>query len=200
MAKRKDGKKSGQRSVDTSPLQERFLKAYALMGSVSQAAQEAQCSRGMHPYWLRTDTTYRVRFEAAHAEACIVGEDTLSRRAFYGEPEITKRRNKEGKLIETIEKTKPDTTALIFWLKANMPEKYRERVDVTQRSRTEVKLKVIHDDDWYGNVAHAAAAARLAATDSCATEPGTLQSGGLRPAVGQDGAGAAGDDLGPRSY
>lgn len=59
-------------------------------------------------------------------------------------------------------------------------------------------IQVIHVDGWYGTPTAAAAAARIAAPDGSAAAPGPVQGLGLRAPLGQDGAGATGDDPRPR--
>lgn len=71
--------------------------------------------------------------------------------------------------------------------------------DAPKRTETEenhhVTIEVTHDAGWYGNKAHALAAARaIAAPASGAVQPGEIQSGGMWAPVGQDGAGADGSD------
>ena len=97
-----------------------FLKAYAQLGNITQAAAEAGVDRSQHYDWL-TDAKYAEAFEAAQSEA----EDALHaearRRAVDGwlEPVFW-----QGEIVGRVRKH--SDTLLIFLMKATNPGKYRE--------------------------------------------------------------------------
>lgn len=56
-----------------------------------------------------------------------------------------------------------------------------------------VGVKVVEDENWYGNRSHHHAAEGAAASGSHSAVAGTLQSGGVRKTLGQNGHGSNGD-------
>lgn len=81
----------------------------------------------------------------------------------------------------------------------------REALDVqaarqpdTTNVNVAVGVQVIEDENWYGNSAKYQAAEAQAASSAGAAGPESIQGGSLRPAVGQNGNGAANGHKGPR--
>jgi hypothetical protein len=82
---------------------------------------------------------------------------------------------------------------------ADLANVKREAIEQKESQPTGPMIVVVqHQDGWYDNPA-AATAARAAASALGSIAPGPVQGLGVRPAVGEDGAGVAGDDSGPRS-
>ena len=102
-----------------------FLAAYAECGTPTYAAIAAQIDRSRHYHWLKNET-YAEAFEAAQSAACEALENEARRRAI------------EGVLDDVWYQGKPvgkqrrfSDVLLIFLLKGAMPERYRDRVQVT---------------------------------------------------------------------
>lgn len=113
-------------AVDCSVHQGRFLAAFAACCSFTQAARWAKISRQAHYNWLREDPTYRERFELARVKAVQSLEDEAIRRGREG---VRKAVRYKGKVVGY--ETEYSDTCLLATLKANAPEKYRERTDTT---------------------------------------------------------------------
>lgn len=101
-----------------------MLAAYAELGNVSKAAEAAEIGRTTHYDWLDADPEYKARFQEAHRLATERLEEEARRRAVDGwvEPVFYK-----GERVGGIRKY--SDTLLIFLLKGNNPEKFRERVE-----------------------------------------------------------------------
>jgi hypothetical protein len=105
-----------------------FLSAYAELGTITHAAKKARVSRESHRNWLRDDPEYPARFAEAHAESCEALEKEARRRAIGG---VDKPVFQGGEEVGTVRVY--SDTLLIFLMKGAMPDKYRERMDITQR-------------------------------------------------------------------
>jgi uncharacterized protein YycO len=114
--------------------QKAFLAAYAECGTILHAAKAAKITRETHYEWLRSDEAYKERFEEARKEAVEYLEREARRRAIEGTR--SKKFTKSGDPIvdpetgKQYEELEYSDTLLIFLLKANAPEKYRERSDL----------------------------------------------------------------------
>lgn len=88
-----------------------FLAAYSRCGSIQKAAKRAKVDRQSHYNWLREDAEYRDAVEEAKTQGFDALEDMLNDAAL------------EDRNI----------TAAIFLLKANRPDKFKDRshVDVS---------------------------------------------------------------------
>ena len=106
-----------------TPKKAAFLAAYPEAGTVTGACEAAKISRTIHYVWLQEDGDYREAFELAKAELTESLEREAVRRARDGwnEPVFH-----EGKVCGF--KRRFSDTLLIFLLKANNPEKYRETI------------------------------------------------------------------------
>ncbi len=91
-----------------------FLNAYAACGSVKTAALEAGVDRTTHYTWLE-DETYRKAYERARQIAADALEEEARRRAVEGWME-------RGVRVYS-------DKLLIALLKANFPDRYKERVE-----------------------------------------------------------------------
>lgn len=139
--------------------QERFLKAYSQYGIVAVAARVAGCTREAHAYWMKNDPQYPELFETAREEACDIIRAEIHRRAMIGEEKLIFHK---GRKIATI-REKSDRL-LEFLAKSRMPQEFRERVDINQTGQQE--LRVVVDENWYGNNAHDLIAEGAAAPSS----------------------------------
>lgn len=114
-------------SAQTKKAQDRFLDAFAAIGTIAGAAQAASVGRRTHYGWMANDPDYRARFEAARDELVDSLEQEAIRRARDG---VVKGVYHNGTLIAT--EHQYSDTLLIFLLKANRPDKFKDRIGVTQ--------------------------------------------------------------------
>lgn len=180
-------------------LQAAFLGAFSECGVIGRAAEIAGCARKTHYRWLLDDPTYPPRFEDARDQACDRLEMEARRRAVEGvmEPVFGSGGKGQG-TVRVGDIRRFSDTLLIFLMKGAMPEKYRERQSVEHSGQLVHAIKVVHDEDWYGNDAHALTAESAAAPNASAAIAGPNESLGLRPALGQDGDGVVGRGQGAR--
>jgi hypothetical protein len=82
-----------------------FLSAYSRCGSIQKAAKRAKVDRQSHYNWLRDDPDYVAAVEEAKTQGFDALEDMLNDAALDDR----------------------NITAAIFLLKANRPDKYKER-------------------------------------------------------------------------
>ena len=111
-----------------------FLLVFPDEGTVTHAAARVGIDRATHYRWLHDDAAYASAFAEAEVKATDNMEREARRRAIEGTDEPV---YQGGKLIGHIRKY--SDTLLIFMMKAAMPAKYRERVDVTLDIRNAVE-------------------------------------------------------------
>ena len=121
--------KSGKKAPDDDwaglglrPKQRAFLEAYSCCGSLRLAAKAANVSRRSHYRWLKSDPKYAKAFQVAREHASQVLEDEARRRAVEGVREPV---YYEGAVCG--HRQRYSDNLLMFLLKANNPEKFRER-------------------------------------------------------------------------
>lgn len=102
----------------------KFLIALAELGNRSRAARVAGVATATVWQWRRSDRKFRTAMDRAQEVANMLAEDELVRRATEGvvEPVF-----QGGHLVGGIRRLSDQL--LMFYLKANMPEKYREKID-----------------------------------------------------------------------
>jgi hypothetical protein len=113
-----------------------FLAAYAECGSITIAAKAADINRCTHFDWMK-ETEYRKAFKAAQDEACELLEKEARRRAIEGT-----RRYKFHKGEPILDPVTRDPyfeldysdVLLIVLMKGNMPDKYKDRSEVTNHN------------------------------------------------------------------
>ena len=109
----------------TLTLQARFLAAYATgFPTAKSAAKKAKIARSSHIRWLVNDPKYAERFDLLRQERVEEFEAEAARRAVTG---VTRRMTVAG---ESVEITEYSDTLLMFILKAERPEKYKDRQHV----------------------------------------------------------------------
>lgn len=119
---------------------ERFLEAYAELGTITHAAEAAGVDRRTHYRWLEDDETYKEAFLAAEEAVADLLEREALRRAIEGTERIIYH---QGEPVGA-ERQFSDTL-LIFLMKGHKPDKYRERVHV--KSEAEVTIHAKNDLD-----------------------------------------------------
>jgi hypothetical protein len=98
-------------------------EAYRRSGKVGQAAVAVGLTRWAHDNWMRNDSFgYRDRFKLAHSEYCETIENMMDQR--LAEPSG----NRGSDVL------------LMFKMKAEMPEKYREQVAIVDTAATKAVL------------------------------------------------------------
>jgi hypothetical protein len=123
-----------QRTIDR---QAAFLSAFSQSGHVGNSAKKANIHRTQIYEW-RNDPAFEELFEHARKQAVSVLEDEAHRRAMVGvdEPVFYK-----GEVCGAVRKY--SDTLLIVLLKANAPEKYRERQEITGANGGPVLIKEV---------------------------------------------------------
>ena len=122
-----DGNGKGKRALPDRKLrtlqrQARFLRAYATgFPTAKSAAKRAKVGRTSHIRWLATDPKYAERFNQLRADRVEEFEAEAARRAVTG---VTRPMTVAG---ESVEITEYSDALLMFILKAERPEKYKER-------------------------------------------------------------------------
>ena len=106
-----------------TPKKEAFIEHYTRMGTVKSAAKATGVSRKTVYEWLKADEVFSEGFEHAKENVTDELEQEAKRRAYEG---INKPIYWQGKLVDTIKEY--SDTLLIFLLKGNRPEKFRERL------------------------------------------------------------------------
>jgi hypothetical protein len=108
----------------------RFLLKLAECGNITRAAKAAKIARE-YLYELRSEDK---EFAKAWDEARAIGmeglEDEAIRRAYEG---VQKPIYQQATLVGTV--TEYSDTLLIFLLKGGMPDKYKDRVDMTTKGK-----------------------------------------------------------------
>ncbi|MDD5338467.1 MAG: hypothetical protein PHG35_03525 [Dehalococcoidales bacterium] len=123
LTKKSTSKKEKQECTVIS--QRAFLSAFSQSGHLGNSAKKASIERTTVYLW-RNDANFDLLFDAARKQAVTVLEDEAHRRAYTGvdEPVYYK-----GQVCGVVRKY--SDTLLIVLLKANDPEKYRERAEIT---------------------------------------------------------------------
>jgi hypothetical protein len=136
-------------------LKKAFLKAYEQCGYLTEAASALGIPRITHYRWLESDPEYAKQFkqlkEDVHAKMVDDMERELYRRAMEGidEPVFgssgsdSKGRSLGTGIVGKIRKY--SDTLLIFKLKGELPEKYRDRVVTAVLPGTPVVIKVVYE-------------------------------------------------------
>lgn len=110
--------------AQTKEKQAAFLKQYTAAGEIGTAATAVGIHRDTHYRWLKADKRYRKEFDNATQLRVEVLETEVRRRALVGwdEPVYYK-----GQKVGDVHKF--SDVLLIFALKGEKPEKYRERYE-----------------------------------------------------------------------
>lgn len=114
--------------------QREFLAAFSEMGVLKTASMIAGTSVGTHKKWVLENEDYAEAFELAKQQACETLEAEARRRAVAG---VKRYRFYKGKpIIDPVSKQpyydlEYSDTLLILLMKANMPEKYKDRTETT---------------------------------------------------------------------
>jgi hypothetical protein len=120
-----------------------FLTSYAANGDVQKALKAGGVTRAQLRKWQETDEAFSLRFHTAEAEAIELLEAEARTRAIAGS-QLTRRVYRHGLLYEEIHEWRPSDTMLTKLLQAHKPEKYGDKLTVTQTT----VVKAIDADAW----------------------------------------------------
>jgi hypothetical protein len=115
------GSLAAQRAATVAD-KDRFLEAYAAIGTISGAAQHAGIGKRTHYNWLAADPEYAARFGETHETAVDRAEQELRRRGVVG---YDKPVYQGGKQVGTIREY--SDTCLIFYLKGRRRDVFGDR-------------------------------------------------------------------------
>ena len=110
-------------------LQQQFLQAFKVQGTVSKASKAANVARQSHYRWMATDVAYSAEFKALRYTICQQIDDSLTDRLANGWDEPV---YQGGKLVG--HKRKYDNAAAIAYLDRHDPDFIkgkRQNVDLT---------------------------------------------------------------------
>jgi hypothetical protein len=127
--KKKPGPKPGSPASSKSTestLKKRnaFIEVFKRTGNITYAAEQVGINRTTHFTWMKKDPKYVVRFNSAREEAADVMEAEAWRRGVKGVDKPVFYRGEEVAKIKEY-----SDLLLIFLLKANRPEKFRDKVE-----------------------------------------------------------------------
>jgi hypothetical protein len=120
-----------------------FLTSYAANGDVQAALKAGGVSRTQLRKWQETDEAFSLRFHNAEIEAIELLEAEARTRAVAGS-QLTRRVYRHGLLYEEIHEWRPSDAMLTKLLQAHKPEKYGDKLTVTQTT----VVKAIDADAW----------------------------------------------------
>jgi hypothetical protein len=120
-----------------------FLDAYRTSGNITEAAAAAGTTRTSVRRWQEQDDEFALAFQQAEIEAVEALEAEARVRATKG-AKVLRRVIRGGRLIEEVEEWRPSDAMLIKLLQALRPEKYGERLSVTQTTI----VKTIDSEAW----------------------------------------------------
>jgi hypothetical protein len=151
-----------------------FLAAYSSCASRTKAANAIGIDRTTHYIWLREDAEYKQQFDALAEEVADLLEDEAVRRAVEGEEEpligrvdkdldgiITKVRKRSDRLLELL-------------LKANRPDKFRERREITGKNGGPINYRdvsAMSDEELDAEIARIEAEEAAASSGTSAKAP-----------------------------
>lgn len=120
-----------------------FLRKLAETGHVGDSAKYAHVHRNTAYSHKLTDPEFAAAWDAALDAAVVRLEDEAVRRAVEG---VEKPIYQQGRLVG-IEQQYSDTL-LIFLLKANRPQKYREQLDITSGGKAIKAFVGFSPEEW----------------------------------------------------
>jgi hypothetical protein len=123
--------------------QNAFLTSYAANGDLRKALQAASITRAQLRKWQEHDEEFNLRFHQAQAEAVETLEAEARIRAVAGS-RMVRRVFRQGLLYEEIHEWRPSDAMLVKLLQANLPEKYTDKLTVTQTT----VVKAVDAEAW----------------------------------------------------
>jgi hypothetical protein len=123
--------RAGQRRATKPDLKQRFLDAYAQTGNVSQSAREAGIGRKTVYSWQEQDETFVLAMREAENQAIELLEAEARTRATTGS-RLVREVYRGDRLVERIVEYRPSDAVLVKLLQALRPDKYGDKLAVTQ--------------------------------------------------------------------
>jgi hypothetical protein len=123
--------RAGQRRAGTIDVKQRFLEVYARTGNVSQSALEAGIGRAQVYRWQEVDEQFVIAMREAENQAIELLEAEARGRATTGS-RLVREVYRDDRLIERVVEYRPSDTVLVKLLQALRPDKYGDRLAVTQ--------------------------------------------------------------------
>ena len=120
-----------------------FLEHYAATGDLRAALHQAHINRVTLRKWQERDEAFSLRFNQADAEAVENLESEARIRAVTGS-KMTRKIYRNGVLYEEIHEYRPSDAMLVKLLQAARPEKYGDKLTVTQTT----VVKAIDAQAW----------------------------------------------------
>jgi hypothetical protein len=121
-----------------------FLTSYAANGDVKAALQAGGSTRAQLRKWQEHDHEFALRYHQAAAEATEALEAEARIRAVAGSKSV-RRIYRHGMLFEEIHDWRPSDAMLTKLLQAHLPEKYGDKLTVTQTTVVKALDKVAWD-------------------------------------------------------
>lgn len=119
----------------------KFLVAFAECGNITKAAESAEINRNTHNYWLDNVPEYRDYFDLAKESAADKLEEEARRRAVQGVEEVVYYQGKEvGRQLRYSD------NLLMFMLKGERPEKFKDRTEFTGKNGGPIQLEAMSAD------------------------------------------------------
>lgn len=119
----KPGKGGPKHEGTRRTLKNQVVAGYAATGRIMRTCKSVGVSPSTHYAWLESDPEYAAAIDTAHKLFCESMEEEADRRAMAGrDKEIYHR----GELVGTVKEF--SDLLLIFRMKGEMPEKYKDRV------------------------------------------------------------------------
>jgi len=119
-------------------LKKKFLEGYALTGTVKGGAAFAKVNRCTVYKWLKNCPSFVADFESSKEDVTDDLEQEARRRAIEG---IDKPIYHQGIRVDVIKEY--SDVLLIFLLKGNKPEKYRDKTEITGAGGGPIETKII---------------------------------------------------------
>jgi hypothetical protein len=120
-----------------------FLTSYSANGDLKEALKAADATRSQLRRWQEHDPEFVLRFHQAETEAIEALEAEARIRAVAGS-KIVRRVFRHGLLYEEIHEWRPSDAMLTKLLQAHKPEKYGDRLTLTQTT----VVKAVDADAW----------------------------------------------------
>ena len=130
------------RTTGLSP-QDAFLTSYAAGGDLREALKDAGISRHKLRSWQEHDERFNLRYHQAEAEAVEHLESEARIRAIAGSMMVRKV-YRQGLLYEEIQEWRPSDAMLVKLLQAARPDKYGDKLTVTQTT----VVKALDAEAW----------------------------------------------------
>ena len=128
---------------DRAGQQTAFLTAYAASCDVKQGLKAAGITRPQLRKWQEHDAEFSARFHQAEVDAVETLEYEARIRAVAGS-KLVRRVYRHGLLYEEIHEWRPSDAMMVKLLQAARPEKYGERLTVTQTT----VVKAVDAEAW----------------------------------------------------